>query len=220
MIEKDSPGMGAGSGGLPESGRRLRYLAGAVFALLIAVIVLIAGVSIVADKVDGHSMMPTLRNHERFLVTPGTGGKANRFDVVVMHGGRSANALVKRVIALPGDKLTIESTDDSYRVLVQPSGQSSWYEVRNNAWTGQDRRPVQCCDADGRATSIAKVQTVPAGKFFVLGDNPDESTDSRTFGWADLAKITGRVGLRVWPLSAWGDIGNRPTLVEVPAPTP
>jgi signal peptidase I len=46
-----------------------------------------------------------------------------------------------------------------------------------------------------------------------MGDNPSVSIDSRTFGWVSASMIEGRVGLRVWPLSASRSIGNRPHLV-------
>jgi signal peptidase I len=210
---RDSSGFQAG----PST--RMRYLAGGILGLLLIVAVAIAAVTLMADQVDGHSMNPTLKNGERFLVHPGTRGRTERFDVVVMHGGRTATPLVKRVIALPGDRLVIETDPaNGYRVLIQPQGQGSWFQVVAPSWTGQSAQSVQCCDPSGIRTTKPEVEVVPAGKMFVLGDNPDASTDSRSFGWADIARIEGRVSIRIWPLSAPRGIGNRPTLKEVPAP--
>jgi nickel-type superoxide dismutase maturation protease len=43
---------------------------------------------------------------------------------------------------------------------------------------------------------IKRVAEMMDGRLFVMGDNPSRSTDSRTFGWLDPAKIVARV---VWP---------------------
>ncbi len=46
----------------------------------------------------------------------------------------------------------------------------------------------------------------PRGSVWVLGDNPSESADSRTFGAIPLHRVRGRVAWRYWPLSGWGSI--------------
>ncbi|TWF91569.1 S26 family signal peptidase [Kitasatospora viridis] len=60
---------------------------------------------------------------------------------------------------------------------------------------------------------------MPPGKLFFLGDNPDGSDDARSYGWGDLATVSGRIGLRVWPLGAFGPLPTGPTLSPVPAPS-
>ena len=45
--------------------------------------------------------------------------------------------------------------------------------------------------------------TVPAGEYFVLGDNRSDSSDSRTFGTLEEDQIQGRIWLIFWPLSAF-----------------
>ena len=68
-----------------------------------------------------------------------------------------------------------------------------------------------CCGADGTTTGDAAV-TVPAAEYFVLGDNPAASRDSRRFGFVARSRIVGRVLLRVWPP---GSVGGRPRLVPL-----
>lgn len=201
------------------SGHRIRYVGAGILAFVLIAVTGFSAVSILSDRVQGHSMQPTLKNGQRFLVTFGTSDKAARFDVLVLHAGRTGGTpIVKRVVGLPGDRLEILTDGSGYRVLLQPGGRGQWFRVNAPAWSGQDLNPVACCGSDGEKSSLPAVQTVPEGKVFVLGDNPDESTDSRTFGWADISGIVGRVGLRVWPLSAFGGIGGRPTLEPVATP--
>jgi signal peptidase I len=181
--------------------------------LLVAAFALIA----LSRPVDGHSMDPTLHNGDRLVVTPGSGGKVNRFDVVELK--EKDETIVKRVIAVPGDRVEITASSTSlYVVLLQKGGTGPWYQVREPAWTGQATMMTYCCEADGTSGSKPRIQTVPAGKFFFLGDNPDVSEDARRFGWGSIADVQGRVGLRVWPLGAAKGIGDAPTLVETATP--
>ena len=54
---------------------------------------------------------------------------------------------------------------------------------------------------------VKRVASVdPRGSVWVLGDNPSESADSRTFGAIPLHRVRGRVTWRYWPLSGWGSI--------------
>ncbi|MFP4588340.1 MAG: signal peptidase I [Candidatus Bipolaricaulota bacterium] len=46
--------------------------------------------------------------------------------------------------------------------------------------------------------------TVPEGKYYVLGDNSDDSLDSRYWGFADISSFIGEPFLRVWPLTRFG----------------
>lgn len=181
--------------------------------LLVAAFVLIA----LSRPVVGHSMEPTLHNGDRLVATPGSGGKVSRFDVVELK--EKGQTIVKRVIAVPGDRIEITtSPGDMYVVLLQKGGTGPWYRVEEPAWPGQVLIPTYCCQADGTAGSRPTVQTVPAGRFFFLGDNPDVSEDARKFGWGTISDVQGRVGLRVWPVTAAKGVGNVPALVETAAP--
>lgn len=48
--------------------------------------------------------------------------------------------------------------------------------------------------------------TVPEGCIYVMGDNRDESMDSRTFGCIPLERVEGKVILRYWPISKFGKV--------------
>lgn len=108
----------------------------------------------------------------------GAGAAASRWlDVVEVHGGSMSPAL------LPGDRLLVESR------------------------TYQRRRPRPgevVLAADPRQPGrelIKRVSAVDAelGQVELLGDTPEESTDSREFGSMPLASIRWRAALRYWP---------------------
>jgi signal peptidase I len=195
---------------LKVAGISLAVLGG---VLLVAVFALVA----LSRPVEGHSMEPTLHNGDRLFVTPGTGGQVHRFDVVLLN--ERDNTIVKRVIGLPGDRVAIEATStDPYVVLLQEGGAGPWYQVREPAWAGRVQTLSYCCGPDGTISPKPEAQTVPAGKFFYLGDNPDVSEDARKFGWGTVSDVAGRVGLRTWPLGAAKGIGDAPTLVAAAGP--
>ncbi|MFJ1751635.1 signal peptidase I [Kitasatospora sp. NPDC088134] len=212
----------AGSAGRPPSRSRWR-IAGAGAAVLLAA-ALVAGVAVaaLAVRVDGHSMQPTLADGQRLLTAPGSGGRAERFDVVLLRTPGRQTTMVKRVIGLPGDRVEILAPPDGTApaVLVQPGGTGQWYRVDLPAWHGQNRHATPCCAADGRKQPAGAPQLVPPDRLFVLGDNPDGSDDSRTYGWGDLSTVSGRVLWRVWPPAALGPLDGTATLVPTQAPEP
>lgn len=202
--------------------RALRVTLSALGVVLVLLLVGVVAVAVFADRVSGVSMQPTLHNGDRFLLTPGTGGSAHRFDVIVANRPDVANTeIVKRVIAVPGDGIEIGTgPHGEFEVLVRPGDAGSWYRVAGAVWDGQAATPAFCCTAAGKATGGPDIAVVPKDRYFVLGDNPADSADSRSFGWLTGSAIKGRIGMRVWPLSDAGGIGNRPRLVAVPRALP
>ncbi|MEX0173113.1 signal peptidase I [Streptomyces sp. LMG1-1-1.1] len=184
---------------------------------------LVAGVAVTAlgVRVEGTSMAPTLQQGDRILVAPGSAGEARRFDVVLLRAtGRDA-LLVKRVIGLPGDRVAVVSTpEEPFQVLLQEGGRGPVYRVVAPQWTAQARRTGACCAPDGKRSARPGMRTVPEGAFFYLGDNPDLSDDSRRYGWGDIGRVEGRVGLRAFPVTSARDVGNRPVLEAYGGPGP
>ncbi|MFI5530387.1 signal peptidase I [Kitasatospora sp. NPDC051853] len=202
-------------------GRTARVLSGLLAGLLVLCVLAAVAVAALAVRVDGSSMRPTLADGQRLLTVPGTdGASVRRLDVVLLKRPGRDEVIVKRVIGLPGDRVEIVSTpQEPFAVLVQPGGSGPWFRADLPAWRDQAHRTVSCCTPEGGRTAAPTAQTVPPGRLFFLGDNPDGSEDSRAFGWGDLATVSGRVGLRVWPPAAFGTVDAAPTLTEVPAPT-
>lgn len=138
--------------------------------------------------VDGSSMYPTLHDGDRVVVNligyrfhePQYG------DIVTLHYDPTT-VYVKRVIGKSGDRISIKNN------VVYRNGQALGEDYINTE-DYPDFEEV----------------TVPAGKFFVLGDNRAHSSDSRytNLGFVDRDQIIGKVVFRFWPFSSFGVISS------------
>ena len=160
-----------------------------VAALVVAVV--IKSFLFQAFFIPSESMEPTLRPGDRVLVNKVSYDmhSIHRGDIVVFKrppneaGDPTIKDLIKRVIGLPGD--TIEGGPDG-RVYINGKLLKESYLPANTVTQNLPR------------------QVVPAGTFFVMGDNRTNSKDSRYIGVIPGRLIVGRAFVRVWPLSAFG----------------
>jgi signal peptidase I len=188
---------------------------GQAVGALAAALVLIAAAGafvLTAHRVIGASMTPTLRGGQLVLADP-TDRDPDRFDLVVLRLG-SGPDLVKRVIAVPGDRVEIEAAGPGAPfVRVLPGDGGPPLEVRHEVATWRSRSA--CCAPDGRVTGHATPAVVPPGRYFVLGDAPDSSIDSRAFGFTATGAVRATVLARMWPP---GGLPASPWTAEPPAP--
>ena len=132
-------------------------------------------------RVEGTSMLPRLEDHDRLFINKFVYHieSIQRGDIVVFHYPRDPEkSYIKRVIALPGDRLWI----DHGRVWL--NGQP----LRENYVPMRYR--------DGR--SMAEM-VVPDGEYFMMGDHRSISSDSREFGPVDRDLIYGKAVFVYWP---------------------
>ncbi len=137
--------------------------------------------------VSGTSMDPTFHDKEYLIVDKLTYNlnQVHRGDVVVFHfPNENQKYLVKRLIGLPGDTVTL-TTDG--KVIIKNTEHPEGFTI--------DEDYLQ--NHDGDSLTI----TVPDKKVFVLGDNRPVSYDSRAWGLLDEDRLVGRVYLRLWPLN-------------------
>jgi signal peptidase I len=130
--------------------------------------------------VEGTSMLPTVQSGDRVLVDrlAYKVGSPQRGDIVVFRFPYSDTNLIKRIIGLPGD--TIQITPGVLRV----NG-----KVINEPYI---HYPEQYTYGP---------TTVPAGQYFVLGDNRVVSYDSHIWGFLPSNDLYGRVMVTYWPVS-------------------
>ncbi|MGI5893341.1 MAG: signal peptidase I [Candidatus Merdivicinus sp.] len=141
--------------------------------------------------VDGSSMCPTLSDGDRLIISNLFYEPANGDIVILSEKTGLDEALVKRIIALPGQTVDINENGE---VLVDGKLISEPYimetiQVENR---GDHTYPV----------------TVPEGCVFVMGDNRNHSTDSRfsDVGFVEEKEILGRVLIRLLPLQKIGPV--------------
>src|ERR671933_802676 len=168
-----------------ESRLLLRDLA---FALMIAALVVVFIVQPV--KVEGTSMLPRLHDGERIFVNKliyydeyRWAPKLERGDIVVFwFPDDPSKSYIKRVIGLPGD--TIEVHEGVVRVNGRDI-EESYLDPRLNL----------------SHRSQAAIYVRP-NYYFVMGDNRDNSSDSRYWGLVPKKYIYGKALFRYWPLTA------------------
>ena len=194
-------------------------------SLLLTILILTAVRSAIADwnDVPTGSMNPTIVQGDRVFVNklaydlkvPFTTwhlaqwSNPKRGDIVVFFSPVDGTRLVKRVIGLPGDK--IEMTND--RLLI--NGRPSEYdplpsETGHDVPADQDGVRVYAEEKAGgipahpvtilpqrMALRTFGPKTVAAGEYFMMGDNRDNSNDSRFWGTVQRSRIVGRASMVV-----------------------
>ena len=150
------------------------------FTLLIFLLIRFAAQSF---RVDGMSMEPGLHTDEYVLVNKVAYlfHEPQRGDVIVFHYPLDTTKdFIKRIIGIPGD--TIQTTSNEViingKILNEPYI-STPFNFDTNTWK------------------------LGPGEFFVMGDNRDNSLDSRTWGPLNRNYIVGKAIAVYWPLSNW-----------------
>lgn len=161
---------------------RLRIALREVISLVLMVVLVRLAMDTLLPRyvVDGASMEPTFSTDERVIVDRLSmllGGPA-RGDVVVLDSPRQDELLIKRVIGLPGETLTVRAG----RVYINGELLEEPYVLEFCTYPS--------CDGTWE---------LGPDEYFVLGDNRSHSLDSHTFGPVPRSAIKGVARLRYWP---------------------
>jgi signal peptidase I len=166
----------------PASWRAILEIVQAL-ALAVVISVVLNLFVVQVTEVRQRSMEPTLLQNDRVLVSKvdyRVGAPAPCEIVVFNPPTDSAIPYVKRVIAIAGEKVDLRDG----KVLVN----------------GKAR---DCAEAQGTSTPqaprITYPFTVPANNIWVMGDNRQASSDSRSFGPVPIENVIGKVLVRFWP---------------------
>lgn len=157
-----------------------------VFAVVAVILVFTFGFRTIG--VEGSSMQPTLHDGERLIVshilyTPKRGDM-----VVIVKPKSDTPAIIKRVIALEGQRVNIDF--ETGKVFVD----------------GEELKEKYIAEKTTMQRDILFPVTVPPGCVFVLGDNRNHSLDSRdsSIGMIDTQYVLGKAVFRLFPFEKMG----------------
>jgi signal peptidase I len=132
-------------------------------------------------RVEGTSMLPRLEDHDRLFINKFVYhfSAIERGDVVVFHYPRDPEkSYIKRVIAVPGDRLRID---------------------HGTVWLNDRRLIEKYVPEEYRDTKSRDEIVVPEGCYFMMGDHRSISSDSREFGPVERSLIYGKAVFVYWP---------------------
>jgi len=151
--------------------------------ILAIILYLIINAGLGRIRIESISMQPTLYDGDLVLVNRLAYqiGEPKRGDVIVFHYPvePEREPYIKRVIGLPGDRITISNEqviinstliEEDY-IQAEPSYQGEWI--------------------------------VPEGELFVLGDNRNRSSDSHQWGMVPIENVMGRADVVYYPIQHW-----------------
>lgn len=156
------------------------------YILIVVIVVVIRTFIITPVRVDGASMDPTLKDGQILLLSKMT-KNYKRFDIIVAN--KANTKIVKRIIGLPG-----ETIEYKHNVLYI------------NGKRMKDKVSIDIDDFD--LNSLFGIDVIPEDYYFVMGDNRNNSSDSRDprIGLVKKSEISGKTVFRLWPINKFGTL--------------
>ena len=187
-----------------EPPRRSHWLRETGIVVVVAVVaaLLLRAFVVQTFFIPSGSMEPTLNIGDRIVVDKLAYHLhgVDRGNIVVFRrpadencGGTPVADLVKRVIGLPGETISLTKGSKGY---VEINGKRL-----DETWLPSSEQGMTFPGPAGTPYNLAKPYVIPANHYFVMGDNRSDSCDSRYWGPIARSLIVGKVDVRVWPLS-------------------
>ena len=154
------------------------------YFMIILVVVLIKTFVVSPIRVNGASMDPTLNDKDIMLLDEISYrfSDIERFDIVVVK--EEDEYLIKRVIGLPGDTISIQNN----KVYINGEVYIENYLEEGLVY-------------DDFELSSLGYDVIPDDMYLVLGDNRPDSVDSREIGLISKDDVIGKISFRIWPLN-------------------
>ena len=191
----------------PQKGaRRIIFDYGLTLVIGIALAFAVQASVVKPYRIPSDSMANTLVPYQRVLVDrliyrfrP-----VHRGDIIVFRCAALGNAvLIKRVVGLPGDLLALHNGQ-----LYVNGVQACNSFVDRLDGVVEPTQPASSLTTNDPSTpwSLAQPYRVPAGRYFVMGDNRTDSDDSRYWGTVPRSAIIGQAFFTYWPLGRIGGL--------------
>lgn len=165
-----------------------------VFAVFVIILIFIFLFRIVT--VDGSSMNSTLEDKDRVIISH-LNYKPENDDIVVVNSSVLQKTLIKRVIGVAGDTVRIDYSKS--KVYVNDK------EI-SNEHIDSTMLDKGMFDPSYKVSDGVYEYHVPQDSIFVMGDNRNNSTDSRTIGFISNDDVMGHVIFRLYPFKKFGSV--------------
>lgn len=158
------------------------------FVIVVVLALFIKSYVISPVKVSGDSMLPTLHDKDLMILDRISHhfDDYDRFDIVVLE--ESNMLLIKRIIGLPGDYVEYKGNQ------LHVNGEVITEEFIDN-------KDKEFYTTDFTLEDLYNVEAIPNGMYLVLGDNRQNSRDSRAFGLVSESDILGKTKVIIYPFN-------------------
>ena len=160
--------------------------------IITSVLVLLISVFLFSiPKIEGYSMVSTLRDGDRVYVNKI--GKLKPFELVYVQLPGTKEKEVRRIIGMPGQQVAYKN--DQLQIDGEDREEKFIFDEKQ---TSQENGRLYTDDFS--VFTLTGVSEIPEGKYLLLGDNRPYSVDSRQYGLVDEKDIIGVVEMRILPL--------------------
>lgn len=175
--------------------KAIRWLPNLFFLLFVLACVFFL-VRVAPHRVDGQSMEPTLKNNDRILILKNS--MIHRYEMITFQPAKAKDEkYVKRVIGMPGDAIQVTGNQ---LYLVQGTKADTQTETGVGLLDGTTIFSLN----ESATVKLKNLTVIPEGSYFVVGDNRNHSTDSRSLGLIREDQIEGVVFFRYFPFTTMG----------------
>ncbi len=221
-LEPAAPGLAErarGFGGRIKNGMAVFWRENRQFMAMLCCIVFFKSAIADLSSISGASMQPTLLDGDKVWVnklaydirvpfteiTLGSVADPRRGDIVIIDSRQAGKRLVKRIVGIPGDTIYMQ---DNALVI---NGEAADYQVvaeNEDSLIILEQLPQHAHQAKLSTSYFSRTNrnygpvTVPGDHYFVLGDNRDNSADSRAYSFVPREEIIGRSSSVVFSLDS------------------